>query len=189
MIPLCPVCGYSLQGLPEDHQCPKCGLRYDAESEIYFHVNPRVLWGAMVGSVGGLSGVTVTIRSCDLGDPFSLARSMLFVFVVGSILGWVALRIRRMIEKRGVIIAVLPDGLFVRIDRDTSEWIRWENITRASALPKLRVASLFIKDARVVRSVSGVFKTHDDARRFVDQVNERVSGTSGPVAGGGAESN
>lgn len=25
----CPLCGYSLRGLPTDHKCPECGLVYD----------------------------------------------------------------------------------------------------------------------------------------------------------------
>lgn len=25
----CPLCGYSLRGLPTDHKCPECGLAYD----------------------------------------------------------------------------------------------------------------------------------------------------------------
>jgi len=34
MISRCPQCGYSLQGLPEEHQCPECGFAYDAHTVV-----------------------------------------------------------------------------------------------------------------------------------------------------------
>lgn len=173
MIPLCPVCGYSLQGLPDNHQCPECGLRYDSESEIYFHVNPRALWGAMVGSVGTAVWLAYWAQGWkaagSVGRVIALA-GLLFALAGIGVAGFQIWTV----VKRGALVAVMPDGLFLRLDRAGGAWIRWENITRASVLPKLRVASLFIKDARVVRSVGGVFKSHDDARRFVEQVNQRV---------------
>jgi len=31
MLKACPQCGYSLEGLPEEHVCPECGLHYDPD--------------------------------------------------------------------------------------------------------------------------------------------------------------
>lgn len=173
MIPLCPVCGYSLRGLPEDHQCPECGLRYDAASEIYFHANPRALWGAMVGSMGTAAWLGYWAQGWKVAGSVGRVIALAGLLACVSGIGVAGFQIWTVV-KRGALVAVMPDGLFLRLDRAGGAWIRWDNITRASVLPKLRVSSLFIKDARVVRSVGGVFKTHDDARRFVDQVNQRV---------------
>jgi hypothetical protein len=32
MITACPRCGYSLEGLPDEHACPECGLRYHRQA-------------------------------------------------------------------------------------------------------------------------------------------------------------
>jgi hypothetical protein len=54
MITHCPICRYSLEGLPERHRCPECAFEYD-KSETAFHPPPRgrVWWlGFYVGLVG-----------------------------------------------------------------------------------------------------------------------------------------
>jgi len=31
----CPRCDYDLQGLPQEHRCPECGLAYDTASRVW----------------------------------------------------------------------------------------------------------------------------------------------------------
>ncbi|MCP4593469.1 MAG: hypothetical protein GY842_22255 [bacterium] len=38
----CPVCTYSLRGLPPDHRCPECGLRYDEGTLVFRPRRPRL---------------------------------------------------------------------------------------------------------------------------------------------------
>ena len=33
---ICPRCGYSLQGLPDEGVCPECGRRYDPRTVVLF---------------------------------------------------------------------------------------------------------------------------------------------------------
>ena len=37
----CPRCDYSLRGLPANHACPECGLRFDEQCELYRTTNPK----------------------------------------------------------------------------------------------------------------------------------------------------
>ncbi len=38
----CPVCEYSLQGLPDHHRCPECGYQYDKDTTIIREADRRM---------------------------------------------------------------------------------------------------------------------------------------------------
>lgn len=48
----CPICHYSLEGLPRDHQCPECGLKYDQRSRVWFG---RDRWFHQLGMIVGVA--------------------------------------------------------------------------------------------------------------------------------------
>lgn len=48
----CVRCGYSLRGLPANHACPECGLRFDERCELYRVKDPKqvaILWLVIFG--------------------------------------------------------------------------------------------------------------------------------------------
>ena len=73
----CPICRYSLRGLPVEHKCPECGFEYDQETSVFYpRWKPRfiflvvcvvtviALW-TYVGSIGvyGTVGMVITLLS------------------------------------------------------------------------------------------------------------------------------
>ena len=39
----CPVCGYSLEGLPDRHRCPECGFEYARDTEVFRRVDRALI--------------------------------------------------------------------------------------------------------------------------------------------------
>lgn len=48
----CPVCGYSLECLPEKHKCPECGFEYDKQMRV-FDQSPKlaILLGSLIAII------------------------------------------------------------------------------------------------------------------------------------------
>jgi len=173
MLEVCPRCGYSLQGLPTDHACPECGLRYDAGSAIY-RASQRKLLSAMVGGAfGWLFGGVQLFHAYIMSPP--RVRMVLFALLAAYVGGFVwAARYSYRLLRSGPMVALLPEGLFIRLQRLDGELIPWSNIARAAANKSMKSAALFIRDAKMVRDIAGVFRAPADVERFADQVNERV---------------
>lgn len=173
MLESCPRCSYSLQGLPVDHACPECGLRYDSQSAIYRHLHPAAVFGTLGGGVawlwGGLNLMHAYQRVPAGWRMVIVAFWLLFIlFTVFMV------RYCWRLYRRGLIVAVVRDGLFVRLQKLDGELIPWSNIARAAPNKGLKSVALFIRDARAVRDVAGVFRAPADVQRFADQVNART---------------
>jgi hypothetical protein len=61
------------------------------------------------------------------------------------------------------------------IEQPTPQRIPWTDLSRATVTPGFIGATLFLKHKKSVRDILGVFKTREDAARFVDQVNDRIA--------------
>lgn len=173
MIEACPRCGYSLQGLPVDHICPECGLRYDAQSEVYRVRDPKAVFGAVGGGTAWLWGGLALLDAYHRVPP--PWRMLIVLYGIAFLLASVWLtRFFYFLFKAGPLVAVLTDGLFVRLRRLEGELIPWSNIARAAANKKMKSAALFIRDTKTIRDLVGVFRGPTDVERFTAQVNTRA---------------
>lgn len=173
MLAACPQCDYSLQGLPEDHACPECGLRYDRESEVYKHLNPKALFAGMLGFLGGTAGMVNLVRT--FGNVGLFWRTCIIISLVvyfGAAL-WFG-RYAYRLYRNGPLVAVLPKGLYVRLLRIRGEQIAWTEVSRVALNRSQKVATLIFLDGRPVLDICGVFASLSDAQRFVSQVAARI---------------
>lgn len=173
MLDTCPQCAYSLHGLPDDHACPECGLRYDRESEVYKHVNPKAIFMGLLGFIGGAGGMANLPRAFGNAGSFWRVCIILSVMLYFGAAVWFARYVYRL-YRSGPLVAVLPEGLYVRLLRIRGEQIAWTDVSRVAFNRPQKVATLIFLDGRPVLDICGVFASLNDAQRFVSQVAARI---------------
>ena len=162
MLDACPRSGYSLNGLPADHACPECGLRYDRDSEVYKHVNPKALFGGMLGFIGGTGGMVNITHSFGNARTFWRVCIILSLVIYFGALVWLV-RYAYLLYRSGPLVAVLPEGLYVRLRRIRGECIPWTRVTRAVLNQKHKGASVIFSDGRPDLNIIGVFASPVDS--------------------------
>ena len=186
----CARCGYSLRGLPSNHACPECGLRFDERCELYRVTNPKqvlIVWIAI------FSGGWVVLKNLPHVWNYAAASAwekvggvaaVAWFFFVGFGVWFLVKRYRR-----GFEVAVTTDGLIVRLPGFDDELIPWNNIGSASFVPipedKPQAALVFFKNKKKNVSIGGVanvFPTVTHVMRFVGQVRARIRTTEGDDA-------
>jgi hypothetical protein len=174
VIDTCPECGYSLHGLPTTHACPECGQRYDAECELVQRKQQGAIWFVVAWYV--LSGGWF-FRLMWRGLP---NRGWVLVFKlcclgIYSIPGYFLLRTIIRNSRRGVMAAVLPGYLLLRLEESRDARIPWSNISRAAANGGVKSVAVFIRDASKIREIRGVFQTREQCEKFAREINRRVA--------------
>lgn len=179
MLSACPRCNYDLRGLPADHQCPECGLKYDAESEA-FRI-PRRRWRTIGECCWALFGVTyfpwIVWRTGNaLGVLFTVLMILLFSIFAASLL-WLR---RRAHLRGGYVVAVLPEGVFFRHLRE--RMFAYSDFVTVLSRPRLRHAvlaklpdELLVNVSSAGRIIGDVFDSADSVRRFASLVEQRLA--------------
>ena len=164
----CPVCSYSLRGLPSTYRCPECGWPYDAQTRIWRPLKPKAIFGGLIGFIGAIEGLVWFV----VGAPpiFGIA---IFVGWLGpaSYIGWRYYSI----YKRGQFVCVGNDGILYRLLDTEAQLIRWKDI---AAIHRQR----FDKLCRVERVgdqkhilLQDVFSSPADVVEFADLANQRLT--------------
>lgn len=179
----CVRCGYSLRGLPANHACPECGLRFDEDCELYPVTNPKAViavWACIFGSgwvsLKNLPQVPHFIELSAWDKLGAIAAVLWFVFVGFG--AWYLIKLYRSGQK----VAITGDGLIIRLPAIKDDLIPWSKISGAmvkdAPANKPQTVRLIIKDGRKHLDIGGVvrlFPTRADSERFVNQVIERVN--------------
>jgi predicted RNA-binding Zn-ribbon protein involved in translation (DUF1610 family) len=178
----CVRCGYSLRGLPANHACPECGLRFDERCALYRVTNPRqlmVFWLMIFG--GGWVALKHLPHIANLGnasawDIVGALAGLVWIICV-PIAVWFFVRHYR----RGFEVAITSDGLIVRLPGFSDALIPWRDIGGASIKDrpagKPQVASVVLKSKNKTVDIGGVanvFPTRADVEQFVRHVTERL---------------
>lgn len=144
-----------------------------------YKADHRKIISAMTGGAfGWLFGGVQLAHAYVMSPP--PVRMLLFALLVIYVAGFVwAARYSYRLLREGPMAAVLPGGLFIRLQRLDGEMIPWSNIARAAANKNMKSVALFIRDAKAVRDLSGFFRDAADVERFTRQVNERTSKAAG----------
>jgi len=136
-LPFCPRCAYSFAGLPEAHQCPECGLAYNADSRMWVAAQNDRLKGRstllFIAIVNLVVGLMIVPRGFFISGPV-----FRFIFIIGGLFNLIAgtLALRRwwrFAEQRPSFFAVLPDGLWCLRGFDRARSIPWERIKSATS--------------------------------------------------------
>lgn len=121
----CPVCGYSLEGLPVEHKCPECGEAYDEQTQVWRVRQWR--WMDLVHVL--MLMVAMYVLMPGLSRPNGMAVLMaLALIVVTSSLAYAVFR-AVYYGRRGEVVAVMPRGIFLG-QPDSERMIAWDEIAR-----------------------------------------------------------
>lgn len=186
----CPQCRYALSGLPAEYRCPECGLRYDAAcmrlraSNVRKSSVRRVVFYACL-SLGPLFQLRHLPWITTRASWFQIASTV--VGFVGAILLPIAIWKFVRYVRRGIDVAIVTDGVCLRIPDHREELIPWRDVRGARIEPPRGDRNswsvhLLCEGRETPIAIGGdvhLFPEKSDARRFLEEVNRRKEMESG----------
>jgi hypothetical protein len=193
----CPRCAFSLRGLPANHACPECGLRYDERSVLYRVHNPKA---AVVARLVVMAFICLSVvlngamraasgRWHTPGDLFSILWGLAVVVLLVWYARWYVRKFRA-----GYGVAITTDGLHIRIPCDgifRKSFLPWADICELAIKPQsegehhgVRVQTRRGRaDFTLGYLPTRIFPSRIDAERFVEHVRTRMVEAGVPDAG------
>jgi hypothetical protein len=165
----CHFCGYRLDGLPDRHNCPECGLTYDQGAEVIMQAG----FGPWAYLIVGLIGMLVALFLAPFVRRWWSALTAIFMAATSggnALYGWRCLRRRN----RAILSR---DGLTLIGNMAFKDWRSWESWRKEwSEIGAIRLrrlsANIVISDPHGVPTLqlaADFFGTGACARKFVDR--------------------
>lgn len=108
----CPYCGYDLHGLAVPHDCPECGRRYDEHTRVW---QSRRQWIYSLAPVLLCLPIAVFLNFYLNRTIYPRGlRAVAVILVSWAVPLPIAIVWMRSLIRRGVLIAITPDGLLTR---------------------------------------------------------------------------
>jgi hypothetical protein len=171
-LPHCPMCRYSLQGLPSEHRCPECGLAFDAASRLW--LDP--FWPGWRAFLSDVFGRDASSRLRNLAQYAGLFLAM---WVMSSITcAWMGLVLLFIVARTSFYdaqyrgIALVPDGVVVRKGRRDAKLYKWTEVVGVRAAGTRN----YLDVCQIVNSeidLSPSIRKPEQVRLFKLEVNRR----------------
>ncbi len=168
MLARCPLCNYSLIGLPDQHKCPECGFSYDKRMEVLtLALRTQVSWLVAWTLVFLGQAAFFAYRGGAASIPMLTFAIILFYPLYGFYL-WR----RRQQDK----ILLWQDGLQVIRRSKPGPVYSWQDIRVAEQSLINGYAVLKMQDGgRITLFDRKFFGSHERTGDFVTRINNRLS--------------
>ncbi len=117
----CPMCAYSLTGLPEDHVCPECG--FDVGAVLFHSETPPMRWA--VGLAGVIVAFVLSAMLVATIDILSETEEVVWAACIACLCGAVLAILSGHIR---TFVAVTLDGVTFRRALGKVHSLRWEEL-------------------------------------------------------------
>lgn len=175
----CPVCNYSLRGLPARHRCPECGFEYDEHTRVW---HPRSCW-----RFAGFTFFCCALAILNAWEAFSGEHWTKGLVCASIPIAIIAVTIH--VYRKRPFVAVGPGGVFVKTGSSVVRQIRWETIPEVSVHKggERRFTSIRTIDGEdtVVGTVLRGMNEAYELREVVGAGLKRYAGVEGEDGAGG----
>lgn len=172
MLSRCPLCNYSLIGLPDRHKCPECGFSYDKRMEVLtLALRKQVFW-LVVWALVLLGQAAILAYRAGLASIPMIAYAIISFFPLYGFYLW-----RKQKQDK---ILLWQDGLQVITKSKPGPVYSWQDI---------RVAEQSLIDGRAILKMRNgdritlfgrkFFGSHNRTGDFVKSINNRLSQSAG----------
>lgn len=162
---LCPICGYSLEGLPVEHRCPECGFPFDRR----WHVFSRRIRPGRLGRYWPVFTVLgITFQGCFIIYPGTLRMFLIYLGVIVAVL---AISVTVLMFRRTRWLAITPTGIRVYRERDLDREFKWSEFTTAEYFNESRVTLRGPTRKASITTLQGEIVPLGEMGAFVDAVN------------------
>ncbi len=121
----CPICGYSLEGLPAVHRCPECFFEYDEFTHAW--TNKKLATWAIVFSPFAGVMVYFVVREIHRNSWWNDPLMLILVVMLFLAFAYRIFKMKRLVGTRE-IVCVHGGGLLIRSHTQGEKNYTWEEL-------------------------------------------------------------